>query len=390
MAIAPSKLRSQPKRGGQKVTRPVKKTEAEKRLAQSVDAKKKSRRKKKVPAKDLAVVLRQMATMLQSGLTLVRALGVLAMQTRNETLTAVLVKVRDDVEHGRSLSDSMGRHPKTFGRLIIAMVRAGETGGVLDQTLGRLADTFEKEADLRRKVKSAMTYPAVIGSLSVIIVIAMLIVVVPTFEGLYADLGGTLPLPTQILLLMSRGVRSYFFIWTTATGLGFYAFLRWRATENGRYAIDKTLLKLPIFGRLFLQTALARFSRTFASMLRAGVPVLQALEITRETAGNAVIAEAIQKVSVSVRDGSSIAKPLEEAGVFPPLLTQMIAVGEETGSVDDLCEKVAEHFESEVDAAVAAMTSLVEPVLIAFLGIVIGGMVTALYLPMFKLVEIVG
>lgn len=350
----------------------------------------KSRRDKKIPAKELAVSLRQMATMLQSGLTLVRALGVLAQQTRSEYLTEVLSGVRDDVERGRSLSDSLARHPKVFGRLVIAMVRAGETGGVLDQTLGRLADTYEKEADLRRKVKSAMTYPAVIGSMSVLIVSAMLIVVVPTFESLYKDLGGTLPLPTQILLLFSRGLRSYFFLWVALGSATVFGFLRWRATPGGRATLDAALLKIPIFGQLFLLTSLARFSRTFASMLRAGVPVLQALDITRETAGNMVIADAIGKVSISVRDGSSISKPLEEAGVFPPLLTQMIAVGEETGSVDDLCEKVAEHFESEVDAAVAAMTSLVEPVLIAFLGVVIGGMVVALYLPMFKLVEIVG
>lgn len=386
MASSASSLRRAPKRAA-RVVRPGSMSVTKR--ATGVGTARKGR-KKKVAAKDLAVSLRQMATMLQSGLTLVRTLGVLAMQTRNETLAGVLANVRDEVEAGRALSDAMGRHPKTFGRLVIAMVRAGETGGVLDQTLGRLADTYEKEADLRRKVKSAMTYPTVIGGMSGIIVVAMLIVVVPTFESLYADLGGTLPLPTQILLAVSRGVRSLFVIWVALVSLGSFSFMRWRATPKGRHAIDSALLKLPIFGTLFLQTALARFTRTFASMLRAGVPVLQALEITRETAGNAVIAEAIHRVSVSVRDGASIAKPLEEAGVFPPLLTQMIAVGEETGAVDDLCEKVAEYFESEVDAAVAAMTSLVEPVLIAFLGIVIGGMVTALYLPMFKLVEIVG
>jgi type IV pilus assembly protein PilC len=350
----------------------------------------KERKGKKIHAKDMSVAIRQLATMISSGLTLVRALGVLAQQTSHAELTRIFTAVRDDVERGRSLSESCAKHPRAFGRLGIAMVRAGETGGVLDITLERLAVTLEKEAELRRKVKSAMTYPVVIGGLAMLIVSGMLIIVVPTFETLYADLDGELPAPTKILIGISRVVRSGFLFLILLGAGGLMLFKRWRETPKGRRTIDAALLKIPMFGPLFRKTALARFSRTLASMLRAGVPVLQALDITRETVGNTVIGDAVAYVGQQVSEGSAIAPPMQQSGVFPPMLVQMIAVGEETGSVDELCDKVADHLSSEVDATVNALASLVEPILIAFLGLVIGGMVISLYMPMFKLVEIVG
>lgn len=351
----------------------------------------KRRRDKRIPIKDLSVAMRQLSTMISSGLSLVRALSVLAQQTTNPALQVVVGEVRDDVERGRSLSDSMGKHPKSFGRLAIAMVRAGETGGILDRSLTRLAHTFEKEANLRRTIKSAMSYPIVIGALSGTVVIAMLTFIVPMFETLYSDLGDQpLPGPTKILLRVSRSFRTAFPLFALAAVALVFGFVRWRRSPGGRRTIDRVLLSLPVFGNLFSLTALARFSRTFASMTRAGVPILQSLDICKDTAANSVIGDAIGKVQDSVRSGGTIAKEMGRQEVFPPMLVQMIAVGEETGAVDEMCEKVAEHFENEVEAVVSALTSLIEPILIAFLGVVIGGMITTLYLPMFKLVEAVG
>jgi len=344
--------------------------------------------KPKVKLKDIAVFSRQFATMINSGLSLLRALSILEEQTESKALAAILKDVRVDVEKGSSLSQSLARHPKAFNRLYIAMVRAGETGGVLDSVLLQLADTIEKQVELRHKIKSAMTYPVAVLALVVLIVTAMLLFIVPTFKGLYADLGGTLPLPTRMLLGVSDILKRFFPI-VFAAELGFiWGFKRWIATDKGRGIWDRIKLRIPIFGKLVHKTALARFSRTLASLLRAGVPILEALEITSETVGNTVVANVVMEVQDGVKQGEPIAKRLtEHPEVFPPMVTQMLAVGEETGAVDTMLDKVAEFYEQEIEALVNSLTSLLEPLLIVVLGGAVGAMVVALYMPMFNIIK---
>lgn len=346
--------------------------------------------KKKVKLKDLAVFSRQFATMVNSGLSLLRALNILAEQTESSELSRVIGEVRNDVEAGSSLSVSLAKHPKAFDRLFVAMVRAGETGGVLDQVLLNLAETIEGKVALRQKVRSAMTYPVVVFIMVVLILSAMLVFVVPMFESLYKELGGQLPLPTRVLLAVSGAVSSWFGFVILAAALGAaYGLKRWIATEKGRYQLDALLLKMPIFGPLFHRIALARFARTLAVLMTSGVPILQALEIVSETVGNGVMAKAILDVQARVKEGESIAKPLEGHDVFPPMVVQMMAVGEETGALDTMLNKIAEFYEQEVEASVASLTSLIEPVLIAVMGATVGSMVIALYLPMFNIINLI-
>ena len=343
----------------------------------------------KVKLKDLAVFSRQFATMINSGLSLLRALTILGEQTGNRRLGEVVTMVRAEVEKGTSLSAAMAKHPKIFNRLYVSMVRAGEIGGFLDQVLVKVAETFEKEVALRGKIRSAMTYPVVVFVMVLLIVSAMLIFIVPTFKNLYTSLGGELPLPTRMLINASDGIRRFFpLIVLAMVGLSF-AYKRWRATPAGRYRLDQLKLKVKVFGPLFHKSALSRFARTLATLIRSGVPILQALEIVAETVNNGVISRAIRDVQDSVREGESLAAPLSKHPTFPAMVVQMMAVGEETGALDTMLNKVADFYDQEVEAAVAALTSLIEPILIAVMGAAVGGMVVALYLPLFRIIEFI-
>ena len=342
-----------------------------------------------VKLKSLAVFSRQFATMVNSGLPILRALAILSDQTESTELKKVLTQVRVDVEQGASLSGAMSKHPKAFSDLFLAMVKSGETGGVLDNVLLRLADLIEKEVELRRKVKSAMTYPIAVVALVVLLMSAMLLFVVPQFESIYSQLGGTLPLPTRVLLGISKGVRTYWWMVIGGT-VGFVVFFRrFKKTTRGREIIDAFKLRVPIFGALFHKTALARFSSTLGMLLRSGVPILQALDIVSDTVNNKVIAKAVTDVQGSVREGESIARPLARHAVFPPMVVQMLAVGEETGAVDTMLDKVSDFYNNEVEAAVDALTSLIEPVLIAIIGGAVGASVVALYMPMFNIIKLI-
>jgi type IV pilus assembly protein PilC len=342
-----------------------------------------------VKLKHLAIFSRQFATMVNSGLPILRALAILADQSDSSELKKVLTQVRVDVEQGASLSGAMAKHPKAFNDLFVAMVRSGESGGVLDNVLLRLADMIEKEVDLRRKIKSAMTYPIAVVGLVVLIMAAMLLFVVPQFESIYAQLGGTLPLPTRLLLNVSKAVRGYWWMFGLVTGGLTFALRRFKATPQGRQAVDAFKLRVPVFGALFHKTALARFSSTLGMLLRSGVPILQALDIVSDTVNNRVLSKAIEDVQGSVREGESIAKPLSRHAVFPPMVVQMLAVGEETGAVDTMLDKVADFYNSEVSAAVDSLTSLIEPLLIAVIGGFVGAAVIALYMPMFNIIKLI-
>ena len=343
----------------------------------------------RVKLKDLAIFSRQFATMVNSGLPLLRTLSILEEQTDSKELAKKIGEVRLDVERGSSLSGALARHEKTFPTLYVSMCRAGEASGTLDQVLLRLADTLEKEVSLRQKIKSAMTYPTVVFAMVILILAAMLLFVVPTFEDLYASLGGTLPLPTRMLLATSEIVRKFILVFIGAFVLLIFLFRRWIKTDRGRAAFDRFKLRLPIFGSLFQKTALARFARTLGVLNRSGVPILQALDIVQETVRNEVVAKAVREVQAGVKEGESIAAPLANHKVFPPMVVQMMAVGEETGALDTMLEKIADFYEEEVSTAVESLTSLIEPLLIAVVGGAVGVIVISLYLPLFRIVELI-
>lgn len=343
----------------------------------------------KVKLKDVAVFSRQFATMINSGLSLLRALYILGDQTENKLLASIISEVRMDVEKGSSLSGALVKHPKAFNRLYVSMVKAGEVGGSLDAVLLRLAQTIEKQVELRRKVRSAMTYPAVVGFLVIGIVTGMLLFVIPMFKDLYKQLGGTLPLPTQILINLSTLVRNFWYLMFAAEIGAVIGFKRWIGTESGRKKWDRIKLRAPIFGPLVRKTALARFSRTLAALVRSGVPILESLEIVADTSGNEVVAAAVRDGQTAVKQGEPLAQRLEQHAVFPAMVTQMMAVGEETGAVDEMLDKIADFYDQEVEATVAALTSLIEPLLIVVMGACVGGMVISLYLPMFNIIKLI-
>lgn len=344
---------------------------------------------KKIKLKELSVFSRQFATMINSGLPILRALSILADQSSNPEFARILTECRVDVEQGSSLSGALAKHPKPFNDLFVSMIRSGETGGSLDTTLLSLAETLEKEVKLRGKIKSAMTYPIAVVALVVLIMSAMLLFVVPQFKGIYDQLGSKLPLPTQLLLTMSDIVKGFWWAIIGAVVGARFAFRRYKKTPAGRAMVDRLKLRIPVFGSLFHRTALARFSSTLAMLLKSGVPILQALEIVSDTVNNEVIGAAIMDVQSSVREGESIAKPLSAHPVFPPMVVQMVAVGEETGQVDTMLEKIAAFYEQEVEAAVDALTSLIEPILIAVIGGAVGAAVVALYMPMFNIINLI-
>ena len=345
--------------------------------------------KKKVKPKEIAVFSRQLATMVNSGLTLVRALTVLQEQTRNPAFGQVIGDVRTRVEQGSSLSASLATHPKVFGHLYVAMVQAGEVGGALDETLVRLADTLESGVRLRSKVKSAMAYPAVVLTLIVLIVAAMLLFIVPIFSRMYAELGGELPLPTKTLVKLSSLLGKFWWVIALLTVGSVMGLKRWIRTPDGREKWDRFKLRLPIFGKLVQKVAISRFARTMSVLSRTGVPVLQALDIVSATAGNAMVSAALRDVQESVKRGESLAGPLSRHEVFPPMVTHMMAVGEETGALDAMLGKVADFYDQEVDDAVNAITSLIEPVLIIVMGVAVGGILISLYLPMFNIANLI-
>ncbi len=342
----------------------------------------------RVKGKEVAIFARQFATMVNSGLSLIRTLAILEDQTENPALSKVISEVRADVEKGSSLSVAMVKHPKVFNELFVAMIRAGEVGGVLDETLDRLADMMEAAHALRSKVKSAMAYPVVVLFLVVGIVFAMLMFVVPMFENMYAELGGDLPVPTKILIAAGNALTTYWFMFFALVIGGIWGFRRYIKTDEGRNQWDAFKLKVPIFGNLLHKTALSRFSRSFSVLSRSGVPILSALEIVSQTSGNRVMMKALDDVQASVKKGESLSGPLEHHKVFPPMVSQMMTVGEETGALDEMLSKVADFYDREVDDTVAALTSLIEPLLIVVLGVTVGGILIALYLPMFNVASL--
>lgn len=344
----------------------------------------------RVGLKDLAIMSRQFATMINSGLSLLRALSILAEQTESKGLRKVLAEVRNDVETGQSLSSAMQKHQNVFPPLMVNMCRAGEIGGFLDQVLLRIAVNYESEVKLRSKVKSAMTYPVVVLIMAVICVIGMLIFIVPVFEKMFEDLGGTLPAPTQFLVFLSDQM-----IWLVPVTVVTLVVVTvvWGKIKNDdrvRNVVDPVKLKIPVFGELFRKLSLSRFSRNLGTMLASGVPILQALDIVADTTGNVVVANAVRAVQESVRSGESLAGPLSDHPVFPPMVVQMMAVGEDTGALDTMLAKISEFYDQEVEAMTESLTALLEPLMIALLGSVIGSMIVALYMPMFKIFDQIG
>lgn len=338
-----------------------------------------------VKLKELAIMSRQLSTMVGAGLSLLKALNILADQTEGKKLATILADIRDRVETGEAVSDAMRQHAEVFPAIMINMVRAGETGGFLDSALDSVAENFEKEVKLRATIKSALTYPVIVLIMSLVSVVVMLIFVVPIFSKMFSSLGGHLPLPTEMLVLLSHAM-----VWIApALLIGGIIFAVWwkknGKTERVRKVVDPLKLRLPVFGLLLRKIAIARFSRNFANMIGAGVPILQALHIVGETSGNWVIEQALLEVVESVRQGESIAAPLQHQTVFPPMVVQMIAVGEDSGSLELMLNKIADFYDDEVAATTEQLTSMIEPLMIAFLGTVIGSMVVALYLPIFDI-----
>ncbi len=345
--------------------------------------------KKKVKTKDIAIFSRQLSTMVNSGLTLIRALTILDEQTENAVLKRVIGEVRTTVEQGSSLSAALEAHPKVFNNLYVSMVRAGEVGGALDETLVRLADTLEASVRLRSKVKSAMAYPIVVLVLIVVIVTGMLVFVVPIFESMYDDLGGTLPVPTQLLISISGILTGFWWLILFGVVGSITGFKRWKQTEAGLAAWDRLKVKFPVFGPLVQKIAISRFARTFAVLSRTGVPVLQTLDIVSSTSGNWLMSEATKDIQASVKRGESLVSPLHRHDIFPPMVVHMMAVGEETGALDTMLAKVADFYDAEVEDMVNAMTSLIEPLLIVVMGVVVGGILISLYLPMFNIANLI-
>ena len=344
----------------------------------------------RIGLKDIAILSRQMATMINAGLSLIRALSILAEQTENKALAKIVAQVRSDVEGGGSLSGALGKHPLVFPPIMINMVRAGEVGGFLDGVLVSVAENFEAEVKLRGKIKSAMTYPVMVFVMAILATVGMLLFIVPVFADMFDGLGGELPLPTQVLVTLSGWMK----IGAIPLIVVIVAFTAWWRKHKNDLAVrektDPVKLKLPVFGSLFQKIAVSRFTRNFGTMLHAGVPILQALDIVGETSGNLVIERAAKDVRESVRSGQSLTGPLSQHAVFPPMVVQMMAVGEDTGALDTMLEKISEFYDQEVEATTEALTSLIEPLMIAVIGAIIGSMIIAMYMPIFKIFDLIG
>jgi type IV pilus assembly protein PilC len=344
----------------------------------------------KVKLKDLAIFARQFATMINSGLSLMRSLSILAEQTESATLAEKLAEVRNDVEAGTSLSVAMSKHPKVFPPLMTNLCRAGEIGGFLDSVLLQIAENYEAEVKLRSKIKSAMTYPVVVGCIAILALIVMLTFVVPSFASIFDSLGSKLPAPTQMLVDISHGMKFILPIMIIGGIGGFIGWGRIRHREEVRRVVDPWKLKVPVFGPLFQKVAIARFARNLGTMIKSGVPILQALDIVADTTGNWTITAAVRDVQDSVRQGESLTQPLSQHDVFPPMVVQMMAVGEDTGALDAMLAKIAEFYDQEVEATTEALTALIEPIMIAVLGGLVGSMIICLYLPIFEVYNHIG
>ncbi|MBV6522418.1 MAG: Type II secretion system protein F [Gemmatimonadaceae bacterium] len=353
------------------------------------DAKKKRARKGGIKMRDIVIFTRQFSTMINAGLPLVQALDILAKQSENKVLADVTRAVVFDVESGLTVADALAKHPNAFSELYVNMVAAGEAGGILDTILMRLATFMEKNDALVRKVKGAMIYPAVIMSVAAIAIAVLLIFVIPVFESMFASVGLALPLPTRVVIGMSRFLKGYWYVLGAATGVFVYLLRRYHATPNGKLTIDRALLRFPVLGDVLRKSAVSRFTRTLGTLISSGVSILDGLEITAKTAGNRVIQDAIMASRASIAGGETIATPLAKSNVFPPMVISMIAVGEQTGGLDEMLSKIADFYDEEVDAAVSGLLSLLEPVMIVFLGVVVGGMVVAMYLPIFDMINAV-
>lgn len=345
--------------------------------------------KTRVKESELVVFVRQFATMIDAGLPLVQCLEILQAQQENKTLQGIIAQIKKDVEEGATFSDAVRKHPKTFDNLFASLVAAGEAGGILDVILNRLAAYMEKIAKLKKKVKGALTYPVIVVFIAVLVIAVILIYVIPVFAGLFKDAGVPLPALTQFVISASDFVSRYFHWMILGIVIIIYAIKNARSKPRGRMVTDRLLLRLPVFGMLLRKVAIARFARTLSTMLASGVPILNALDIVATTAGNMVIEQAIRESRSAISQGRPVAEPLQETKVFPLMVTQMIAVGETTGALDTMLSKVADFFEEEVDVAVDALTSLLEPMLIVFLGITIGGLLIAMYLPIFQIADVV-
>lgn len=342
-----------------------------------------------IKVREVAVFSKQFAAMINAGLTMIRCLRVLEKQASNPTFKDIIAALRDDVTSGSSLSTAMAKHPKAFSRLYVAMVRAGEESGSLDVTLNRLATHLEKDVALRDQVAAGTKYPQAIAFVAIIIVTFLMIFVIPTFQQMFSDLGSQLPLMTRILMFVATTMKKFWYIvLLILVGVPF-ALSRYSKTAVGREVMDRIKLRLPVFGLLNRKISVARFTRTLGTLLASGVSIIKALSIVEETAGNVVVEHAIQKVRESIKEGQSIAEPLELSGVFPPMVTSMIAVGEESGALDDMLNKIADFYDAEVESMVKALTSLLEPVLISVMGGIVGFIVISLLLPMFKLIQVV-
>lgn len=344
----------------------------------------------KVKSKDVVIFTRQFATMLDAGLPIVQALDILGKQHENKAFRTVLMSVKESVESGGTFAEGLKKHPKVFDDLYTNMVAAGEAGGILDVILERLSVHMEKAMKLKREVKTAMIYPAVVVSAAIIVTTVLLLFVIPTFAELFQDFGQALPLPTQLVINLSNFLLAYWFVIFGAAGFSGYSFLRFAKTPRGQEVLHPIALKLPIFGDIIKKVAVARFTRTLGTMVSSGVPILEALNVCARTAGNKVVERDVQRCRVAISEGKTMVEPLAESVVFPPMVVQMIGVGESTGALDAMLQKIADYYEDEVDNAVTAMKQLIEPIMILVLGVIIGGLVIAMYLPIFKMGSVVG
>ncbi len=359
-------------------------------IQKKTDAVKAGKARGKVSDKDLVVFTRQFATMIDAGLPLVQCLEIIAAQSENPALTRTLRDVRMDTEGGSNFADALRKHPRVFDDLYVNMVAAGETGGVLDTILNRLAKYIEKSISLKRKVKMAMIYPAVIVTVAVVVVTIMLIWVIPVFAKLFEDFGAELPVLTQWIINLSYFLRQNFLVFLAAIVGAGYAFVRYYRSEGGRKKVDRFALKVPIFGDLIRKVSVAKFTRTLGTLISSGISIMDGLEIVAKTAGNKVVEQAIVRVRQGIGEGKTIAEPLEQEKVFPKMVVSMIAVGETTGSMDAMLNKIADFYDEEVDAAVSSLTAMLEPFFIVFLGVIVGTIVIAMYLPIFKMASVVG
>jgi len=345
---------------------------------------------KKIETKDLVVFTRQFATMIDSGLPLVQCLDILSSQQENKTFKEILMKVKESVESGSTFADALSKHPKAFDQLYVNLVAAGEAGGILDTILSRLAAYIEKAMKLKKQVKGAMVYPITIMSIAVVVIGVILVFVIPTFAKMFADFGGDLPGPTKFVIALSNFLKKYIILLIGAFFAIKVAISKYYATANGRKFIDQLALKMPVIGPLIRKVSTAKFTRTLGTMISSGVPIMDGLEIVAKTAGNVVVEKAIYDVRQAISEGKTMAEPLAACGVFPPMVVQMISVGEATGAMDAMLNKIADFYDDEVDDAVGALTSMMEPMLMVFLGTTVGGLVVAMYLPIFKLAGAVG